>query len=238
MSDPSLHAGRNVLVTGASRGIGYAVAKAFAERGAHVIALARTQGGLEELDDEITAGGGRCSLIVADLTDRDLIRKLPEALAERFGRLDVFVANAGVLGDLSPVTDILPKVWDNAFEVNVTANRELLAGLDPLLRASDAGRVIGISSGRAHKYKAFWATYSATKAAFEALLKTYADEMAETKVRTNIIDPGATRTGMRAKAMPGEDPMSIKGPDALNSLILDLSSPEETRNGEVVVYGR
>ena len=221
---------RIVLVTGASRGIGRAAARELARRGAHVLCLARTVGALEELDDEVRAEGGACSLIPADLTDEDAVTRLPAALAERFGRLDALVLNAGTLGELTPVTDIDGKTWSNALEVNVTANWRLLAGLDPLLRLSEAGRVVGITSSRARKYVPFWTTYSASKAAFEALLLTYAAERAETKIRTNLIDPGPIATGMRAKAMPGEDQDTLAQPEDLAPLIADVAGEGFTEN--------
>lgn len=236
MDSSNPHKDRIVLVTGASRGIGYAAAKAFGASGAHVIVLARTVGSLEALDDEVKASGGKCSIIAADLTDEEVLSRLPAALAERFGRLDALILNAGVLGDLTPVTDIQPKAWKDAMALNVTANLALLSGLDPLLRSSEAGRVVGITTGRAHRFVPFWAIYSATKAAYEALLSVYAAEMEETKVRTNLVDPGPIRTGMREKAMPGEDPMTLPHPDELAPLILELTSPFEERNGETVSF--
>lgn len=233
---PSSDRTRIILVTGASRGIGAAASLALAEDGAHVVAIARTQGGLESLDDEIRAAGGSCTLITADLTDRESMDRLPEALAKRFGRLDGFVANAGTLGDLTPVTDITDKMWDNAMALNVTANVRLLGRLDGLLRASPAARVVGITSGRSRKFVPFWAPYSATKAAFEAVFKTYAMEMSETKIRTNLVDPGPIATAMRAKAMPGEDPTALPDPQDLAPLIVELCSENEKRNGETVSF--
>ncbi len=236
MASSKSHQDRIVLVTGASRGIGFATALAFAEAGAHVIALARTVGGLEELDDRVAAVGGKCSLIPADLTDEEALSRLPDALAQRFGRIDAFIANAGVLGDLTPVTDITPKMWASAFAVNVTANQRLLAGLDPLLKQSEAGRVVGLTSSRAHKYVPFWSVYSATKAAFEALLKVYAEEVAHTNIRVNLVDPGPIATKMRAKAMPGEDQSTLPQPEELAPLILSLASAAEERQAETVRF--
>lgn len=225
-----------ILVTGASRGIGRAVVKELARRGAHPIAIARTQGGLESLDDEVTAEGGVLTMIVADITDRDMMARLPEALAGRFGRLDGFVANAGLLGDLTPVSDIQLKDWDRTLATNVTAYVQLLSLLDPLLRAAPAGRIVGVTTGRTHKLAPFWATYSATKAAFANLILTYAAETEETALRTNLVDPGPIRTGMREKAMPGEDPETLPHPDELAPLIADLLTPEETRNGKTISF--
>ena len=225
-----------ILVTGASRGIGYAVTKEVARRGMHPIALARSQAQLEKLDDEIKAEGGKATLITADVTDREMMAKLPEALAARFGMLDGFVANAGVLGELTPVSDILLKDWDNAFAVNVTANVHLITLLDPLLRAAPAGRVVGLSSGAAAKNRPYWAPYAATKAAIEKIFLAYAAENEEMPLKINLVDPGATRTGMREKAMPGEDPMTLPAPEEVAVLIADLLSPEETRTGELIRF--
>ena len=232
------HAGRIVLVTGASRGIGYAAAKAFGAAGAHVVALARTVGGLEALDDTIKSAGGKTTLVPADLSNPEALTKLSAILAERFGRLDAFIANAGVLGDLTPVTAIEGKVWNRAMQVNVTANLHLLQGLDPLLRASSAGRVVGITSGRARKFVPFGSIYGATKAAFEHLILTYAAETADTAIRANLVDPGPMRTAMRAKAMPGEDPETLPHPDELAPLILSLASPAFEKTGEVEAFQR
>ncbi|MEM9232958.1 MAG: SDR family NAD(P)-dependent oxidoreductase [Pseudomonadota bacterium] len=225
-----------ILVTGASRGIGRSVALEVARRGMHPICIARTQGALEALDDEIKDAGGQCTLIAADLTDREMMSRLPEALVARYGKLDGFVANAGLLGDLTPVSDIQPKDWDRTMALNVTANVQLFGLLDPLLRAAPAARVVGITSGRARKAAPFWATYCATKAAFAMVVDCYALETAETNIRTNLVDPGPIRTGMREKAMPGEDPETLPHPDELAPLIADLLSPEETRNGETVSF--
>ncbi|MEM9988168.1 MAG: SDR family NAD(P)-dependent oxidoreductase [Pseudomonadota bacterium] len=235
MTTPS-HKDRIVLITGASRGIGRAAALAFAKAGAHVIALARTVGALEELDDEIKAVGATASLIPADLADRAALAQLPAILNERYGRLDALIANAGILGDLSPVPDILPKVWDQAFAINVSANQQLIAGLDPLLKASPAGRFVGLTTGRTHIFAPFWGTYAASKSAFAALVHTYALEMEESSVRVNLLDPGRLRTGMRAKAMPGEDPMTLRTPEDLAPLILEMAHPDETRHNEVVNF--
>lgn len=236
MNNSNAFSDRIVLITGASRGIGYAAAKAFAAQGAHVIAVARTVGGLEELDDEIKAVGGTASLIPVDLTDYAALDRLPGILAERYGRLDALILNAGVLGELTPVQDMSAALWDQAMAINVTANARLLAGLDPLLRAAPAGRIVGLSSSRARKFAPFWGMYSATKAAFEALLSVYAMENEGSSLHCNIIDPGPIRTGMRAKAMPGEDPLTLATPEDLAPLILELASAQETRQGAIVSF--
>ncbi|HKH95784.1 MAG TPA: SDR family NAD(P)-dependent oxidoreductase [Beijerinckiaceae bacterium] len=225
---------RIALVTGASRGIGRAAALAFAEAGAHVVAVARTQGALEELDDEIRArGGDPATLVPLDLKDMAALDRLGAALHERWGKLDVLFGNAGILGDLTPLGHVDPKTWDTLMAVNVTANWRLIRSLDPLLRASDAGRAIFVSSGAAHKCTAYWGPYSVSKAALEALARTYAAETVETPVRVMLVNPGPLRTRMRASAMPGEDPETLRTPDDLAPHIVRLASPEWSETGKL-----
>ncbi len=226
-------ADRIALVTGASRGIGYATALALARAGAHVIALARTVGGLEELDDAIRAEGGGATLVPLDLKDLDGIDRLATVLAARHHRLDVLVGNAGILGSLSPLAHVDPNEWTEAFAVNVTANFRLLRALDPLLRAADAGRVVFVTSGVATKPRAYWGTYATTKAALDAIARTYAAETATTKVRCNLVTPGPTRTRMRAAAMPGEDPEMLKTPDAVAGKIVAMCLPDFHETGRI-----
>ena len=226
--------GRVALVTGASRGIGAAVAKLFAAQGAHIIALARTVGALEELDDAITAGGGSATLVPQDLADLDAIDRLGAALLERFGKLDILVANAGVLGVLSPIAHVEPKVWDETMLLNVTVNYRLIRSLDPLLRLSDAGRAIFVTSGASRAPRAYWGPYGTSKAALDYMAGTWAQEVAKTNIRVNLVNPGATRTGMRAAAMPGEDPMTLPAPEDIAPVFLDLASPACTKHGEIV----
>ncbi len=209
MSD---HDGRIILVTGASRGIGYAMAKRLAAEGAHIIAIARTQGGLEDLDDEIKSAGGHCTLVPMDIKDGDSIDRLGAALHERFGHIDGLLLNAAQLGSITPMPHTTPKDWDSVMAVNLTANYRLIRALDPLLRASDAGRVVAITSSVAQSHRAYWGAYAISKAGLEAMANIYADETAITKVRVNTYDPGATRTAMRAKAVPGEDPSVLPDP--------------------------
>ncbi|MCB2112917.1 MAG: SDR family NAD(P)-dependent oxidoreductase [Parvularculaceae bacterium] len=219
--------GQTALVTGASRGIGRAVALALAGAGAHVLALARTVGGLEELDDEIAAAGGKASLIPADLTAFDTIDQLGPALAGRFSKLDILVLNAGSLGELAPVPDISATAWRRAFDVNVEANWRLLRSLDPLLRASDRARIAVMTSRiGGEQARAFWGAYAASKAALEMLAKTYAEETRSSKIRVAIIDPGAMRTRMRAEAMPGEDPATLPDPSQIAPLVFQAVSPD------------
>ncbi len=206
------HSGRIILVTGASRGIGYATAKHLAASGAHVIAIARTQGGLEDLDDDIKAAGGHCTLVPMDLKDGDSIDRLGKALHERFEKLDGLLMNAGQLGDITPLPHIKPADWDSVMSVNLTANYRLIRALDPLLRASDAGRVVAITSSVAQSHRAYWGAYAVSKAGLEALANIYAQETEITSVRVNIYDPGGTRTAMRAKAVPGEDASKLPNP--------------------------
>lgn len=224
MSDKLL-SGRVAVVTGASRGLGYHAAKGLADAGAHVVAVARTVGGLEELDDEIKAAGGSATLVPLDLKDYEGIDRLGGALFERWKKLDILLGNAGILGRLSPVAHVPPEVWDDVMAINVTANWRLIRSLEPLLRQSDAGRVIFLSSGAAWKLRPFWGPYSTSKAALEALLKTYAKEMAKTSVKVMAIDPGPFRTRMRAQAMPGEDPDTLPHPTELVPHILEMASP-------------
>lgn len=223
--------GRIALITGASRGIGYHAAKAFAAAGAHVIALARTTGGLEELDDEITAAGGSATLVPLDLTDYAGIDRLGGTIHERWGKLDIFFANAGILGSLSPLGHVAPKEWDQVIAVNVTANWRLIRSLDPLLRQSDAGRVIVMSAGTAHTCRPFWGPYSVSKAALEALARTYAGETKKTPIRVVLVNPGPMRTAMRATAMPGEDPESLAHPGELAPHLIEMASPDFDRTG-------
>ncbi|MEE9380211.1 MAG: SDR family NAD(P)-dependent oxidoreductase [Hyphomonadaceae bacterium] len=236
---PSDLQGRIILITGASRGIGYATAKLLAKAGAHIIALARTVGGLEELDDAIKAadGPGKASLIPVDLTNADAMDRLQPALLERFGKIDGFIANAGILGELSPVADITEKVWDQVMTTNLKANWRLTQALDPMLRQSDAGRVVYLTSGVARTHTPYWAPYSVSKAALEALALTYAKEVENTSMRVNVCNPGATRTAMRAAAMPGEDASTVPHPDEIAVLLTQMVSPSWTKNAEVVVFG-
>jgi NAD(P)-dependent dehydrogenase (short-subunit alcohol dehydrogenase family) len=228
--------GRVALVTGASRGIGRAAAKALASAGAHAILVARTVGGLEEIDDEIRASGGGATLVPVDLNDFEALDRLGASIFERWGKLDAFFGNAGVLGALTPLAHLEPKVFKELMDVNVTANWRLIRSLDPLLRRSEAGRVLFVSSGVARKHIPFWGGYAMTKAALESLAFTYAAECANTNIKVNLLNPGPIRTTMRAKAMPGEDPETLSPPEVLAPLIVEMLSPEYTKSGELVVF--
>lgn len=230
--------GRIALVTGASRGIGRAAAGALAGAGAHVILVARTVGGLEDADDEVRKAGGSATLVPLDLKDFAALDRLGASIYERWGRLDAFLGNAGVLGTVSPLTHLDPKVFQELLDVNVTANWRLIRSLDPLLRASDAGRVLLVSSGAARKHTPFWGGYAMAKAALESLALTYAAECAGTNIGVNLLNPGPLRTAMRAKAMPGEDPQTLAPPEAVAPLIVALLSPTCTKNGELVAFQR
>lgn len=231
MSD--LLKGRLALVTGASRGIGRATAVALAEAGAHVIALSRTVGALEDLDDEIRGKGGAATLVPLDIKDGEGIDRLGYTLFERYGKLDILIGNAGALGAISPLGHIEPKDWDNVFAVNVTANWRLIRSFDPLLRKSDAGRAIFITSGAAWKSTAYWGLYAATKAALNSMVATYAAETVNSPIRANLFSPGPVRTHMRAAAMPGEDADTLPHPSSIAPSILKLASPELTETGKV-----
>lgn len=222
---------KTVLITGASRGIGYSVALAFAREGAHVIAVARTEGALEELDDAIKSEGGSATLVPLDLTDYEGVDRLGAAIFERWGKLDVLIGNAGDLGVISPIGHVQPKDWHKAIDINVNANWRLLRSMDPLLQAADAGRAVFVTSGAAQKCNPFWGPYAVSKAALEALVKTYAAESANTNVRANLLSPGPVRTAMRAKAMPGEDPETLPHPNDVAGLFLEMSRPDFTENG-------
>jgi NAD(P)-dependent dehydrogenase (short-subunit alcohol dehydrogenase family) len=224
---------RIAVVTGASRGIGFEAALALAKAGCHIVAVARTQGGLEELDDAIRAAGGQATLVPLDLTDGAAIDQLGAALNDRFGRVDVLVGNAGVLGGLAPVGHIEPRKWDTAFAINITANYRLIRSLDPLLRQSAAARCVFVTSSLGWKSRPFWGLYAATKAALNALVQIYAEEVRSFGVGVNLINPGALRTRMRGEAMPGEDPNTLKTPAELAPHIVAMVAATESRSGEL-----
>jgi NAD(P)-dependent dehydrogenase (short-subunit alcohol dehydrogenase family) len=224
------------LVTGASRGIGYATAIALAKAGAHVVAVARTVGGLEELDDAIGAVGGSATLVPLDLRDTDGIVRLALALNERYQRLDALVGNAGLLGPLSPLAHVEPAAWDEVMAVNVTANWRLIRAMDRLLKSSPAGRVVFVSSGAAALALAYWGPYAVSKSALDTLARTYAAETASTSVRVNVFAPGPIRTRMRAQAMPGEDPMTLEAPERVAEKIVELCLPAMQESGKLYAY--
>jgi NAD(P)-dependent dehydrogenase (short-subunit alcohol dehydrogenase family) len=224
---------RIALVTGASRGIGYWTALALANEGAHVIAVARTTGGLEELDDAIQASGGSATLVPMDLTDMPAIDRLGGAINERWGKLDILIANAAVLGTISPLGHVEAKVFDKVMAVNVTATWRVIRSVEPLLKKSDAGRALLLSSGVAHSARAFWGAYAASKAAVETLARVWAAETEKTALKVNSVDPGATRTAMRALAMPGENPQALPHPSEVAEKLLPLCRPDCTETGRL-----
>jgi len=236
MSDPKPLADKIALVTGASRGIGAALALALAEAGAHIVAVARTVGGLEELDDKIKGIGGSATLVPLDVKDSDGIVRLALALNERYQRLDVLIGNAGVLGPLSPISHIEPKDWESTFAINVHANWQLLRCMDALLKRASAGRAVFLTSGVAHKQRAYWAPYAASKSALEALVASYATECANTPVRANLVAPGPTRTRMYATAFPGIDPMTLPTAEEVVKTIVPLCLPDCSENGKIYDY--
>jgi NAD(P)-dependent dehydrogenase (short-subunit alcohol dehydrogenase family) len=229
--------GRVALVTGASRGIGAATAVELARLGAHVVLLARTQGALEEVDDTIRAGGGSATLLPIDLRKPDTLDPVGPSLAARFGRLDILVHCAGVLGKLTPVSHITAKDFDEAVAVNFTAAYRLIRTCAPVLTASDAGRAVFVTSHLARNARAYWGTYASTKAGMEILARSWADEVQETRLRVNIFDPGRTATRMRAMAYPGEDPRTLPDPASRAADLVALCLPSETRHGEIVKAG-
>src|SRR6266849_4175882 len=235
---PAPLADRIALVTGASRGIGAATARALAKAGAHVVAVARTVGGLEELDDAIRKAGGNATLVPLDVTDFEGLARLAGALGERYGRLDILIGNAGIAGPSSPLDHLTLKDWDEVMKVNVTANWQLICATDALLRRSDAGRAVFLTSGVAHNMRPYWGLYSTSKAALEALARTYAAETERTAVRVNLFNPGPTRTRMRAQVMPGEDPMTLPPPEEVAEKIVALCLPGFTETGRLYDYPR
>jgi NAD(P)-dependent dehydrogenase (short-subunit alcohol dehydrogenase family) len=230
--------GRVVLVTGASRGIGRAAAKALAAAGAHVVLVARTVGGLEDLDDEIQHAGGHATLVPLDLKDFPALDRLGASIFERWGRLDGFLGNAAVLGPVTPLSHVEPKQFQELVDINVTANWRLIRSLDPVLKQAPTARVLFVTSGAARHHRPFWGGYAMSKAALESLALTYAAECESTNIKVNLLSPGALRTAMRAKAFPGEDPQSLEMPDAIAPLIVDMLSPGYDKNGELAEYRR
>ena len=224
---------RIALVTGASRGIGRAISLTLAQEGAHVIATARTVGGLEELDDDIQASGGSATLVPLDIKDFAGIDRLGTPIAERWGKLDILVGNAGILGSLTPLQHLKPDTFDDLMAINVTANYRLIRSLEPLLKASDAGRAIFVTSGAAHKARAYWGGYAVSKAALEMLVRTWAAELETTNVTANLLNPGPIATRMRRQAMPGEDQATLPTPEQLADAMISLCSPDATSNGAV-----
>ena len=228
--------GRIALVTGASRGIGRAVALGLAKAGAHVVITARSLGALESLDDDIRAAGGAATLLQLDLKKGDRVDQLGPTLYQRWQHLDILVANAGILGPLSPLGHTTEEAYLATIDINLNANWRLIRTLDPLLKRSEAGRAIFVTSGAASGKYAYWGAYAASKAGLEALVKTWAAELTNTSVRANLINPGATRTNMRARAFPGEDPASLPAPEEVVPLFLELASPHCMRNGDVINF--
>ncbi len=228
--------GRIAVITGASRGIGRAIALRYAAEGAHVILIARTIAALEEVDDEIQALGGKATLVPMNLRDFDKIDQMGQALYDRFGKIDILVGNAGFLGDLTPMSHLKVKMWNEVMDTNVTANFRLIRSMEPLLKQSDAGRAIFLSSGTTKAPRAYWAAYAVSKAALENMVQTWSMELNKTNIKANLIDPGATRTRMRAQAYPGENPESLKSPEVLTDLFVELALPTCNKQGEVVRY--
>ncbi|MEX2629368.1 MAG: SDR family NAD(P)-dependent oxidoreductase [Tistlia sp.] len=235
VNGPTAEERRVVLVTGASRGLGRALARALAAEGAHCVLTARTVGALEELDDEIVAAGGsKPTLVPLDLRDGERIDQLGAALHQRFGRLDGLAACAGVIGRLSPVGHLPPKVWDEVFAVNTTANYRLLRSLDPLLRLSPAGRALFITDVRAQQTTAYWSLYAGSKAALEVLVRAYAEEVRRFGVKANLACPPPMATALRRQAFPGEEAAKLANPEAVAAKLLPLLSADCQRSGEVV----
>lgn len=228
--------GKIALVTGATRGIGAAVAKRFGAEGAHLILTGRTIGGLEEVDDAIQAAGGKpATLVPLDLRQSDMIDTLGGQIYERFGKLDILVGNAAILGTLSPIAHVSPSELEDVFAINTIANARLLRSCDPLLRLAKAGRVIMVTSGAAVSPVAYWGPYAASKAALEHLTLTYAAETGMTTIRTNLLDPGAVRSAMRAKAFPGEDPMTLPTPESITEWFVRLAEADAPQGKRIVV---
>jgi NAD(P)-dependent dehydrogenase (short-subunit alcohol dehydrogenase family) len=227
---------RTALVTGASRGLGRAMALALAREGAHVVICARSPGALEEVDDEIRATGGRATILKLDLRAADRIDQLGPVLFQRWGKLDILVAAGGILGPLSPLPHVSVDAWESVIDINLSANWRLIRTLDPLLKRSDAGRALFVTASEAAGDLAYWGPYAVSKAGLEALAKTYAQEVVNTNVRVNLLDPGAMRTGLRAKAFPGEDRAKLGDPTRVADFALPLLLASSTENGTLVRY--
>jgi NAD(P)-dependent dehydrogenase (short-subunit alcohol dehydrogenase family) len=234
---PSLLSGRVALVTGATRGIGHSIALGLARAGAHLVAVGRTQGALEALDDEVRSiGGESATLVPLDLADGDGVDRLGAAIFERWGRLDISVAAAGLLGLTTPVAHLDPTIWEKVIAVNLTANYRLIRSMDLLWRRAEAARIVFLTSGAAARPRAFWGPYAASKAGLEALAAVYADETENTSIRVAVVNPGPMRTRMRAQAFPGEDPMSLPAPEEIVPLVLDLVSPQSVPPAGVISF--
>jgi NAD(P)-dependent dehydrogenase (short-subunit alcohol dehydrogenase family) len=238
MTDLQPLQGRLALVTGASRGIGAAIAEALAAQGAHIILVARTSSALEQIDDRIHVAGGSATIAPLDLTDGESIGKLAGAVAERWGKLDMLVLNAAMLGSLTPVEHIDPKEYARVISTNLLANQALIATFDPLLRKSDKAEVVALTSSVGTEPRAFWGAYGSSKAALETLLCAYADETAHTKrIRVHIVDPGATRTRMRQNAFPGEEPDRLKSPEVVAAAIVQRLQSDAVSGEKIRVDG-
>jgi len=234
---PQKLAGRIALVTGASRGIGYALSLALARAGAHIVAVGRTVGALEELDDAVRAAGGSMTGVPLDMRDYPALYRLATTLNERYRRLDVLVGNAAVVGPRSPLRDVDPQGWDETMAINVTANWHLIRAMDPLLRRSDAGRAVFMTSGAATHARAYSGPYSVSKAALNVMARTYAAETdTTTPIRVNLFNPGPTRTRMRAQVMPGEDPMTLPTAEQVAETIVPLCLPSFSATGKLYDY--
>lgn len=226
--------GKIALITGGSRGIGAAVAVKFAGEGAHVVLVGRTVGALEEVDDQVRAAGGEATLVPLDLREFVKIDELAGALYERYGRLDILVGNAAEFGTFSPLGHIDPALWGEIIDLNLTANWRLIRAMDPLLRVAEHGRAIFVTSNIARAPRAYWGPYAASKAALDALVKTYAAEIATTRVRANLLSPGVVRTQLRARVFPGENPETLPPPESVAEAFVRLALPEWDRNGEII----
>ena len=224
---------RLALITGATRGIGRAVALAYAREGAHLILVGRTAGALEEVDDEVREFGRPATLLTLNLNDHERIDALGPTIFQRWGKLDILVGNAGVLGPLSPLGHVTAEAWKEVIDLNLNSNWRLIRTLDPLLRRSEAGRGIFVTSGAAVNRRAYWGPYAVSKAGLEALVQTYAAEMINTNVRANLVNPGPIRTAMRAKAFPGEDPATLRWPDEITERFVELAMTACAYNGRV-----